>query len=98
VDWYEAFAEVLGELRKLYVFSMRSMAGGGAFHRAYYQATQQAFLEAHEFAFRYFGGVFRQLRYDNLKSGEENSARAESRIEGKCQTKHTVDRLNPQPA
>jgi hypothetical protein len=30
---------------------MRSMAGGGAFHRAYYHATQQAFLEAHELAF-----------------------------------------------
>src|SRR5207248_7873705 len=45
VDWYEAFAEVMGELRKVYCFAMRSMAGGGAFHRAYYHATQQAFLE-----------------------------------------------------
>ena len=35
---------------------------------AYYHATQQAFLEAHERAFGYFGGVFRCLRYDNLKS------------------------------
>jgi transposase len=60
VDWYEAFAEVLGERSKVYVFSMRSMASGGAFHRAYYHATQQAFLEAHELAFRYFGGVFRR--------------------------------------
>jgi len=40
----------------------------GAFHRAYTHATQQAFLEAHELAFRYFGGVFRLLRYDNLSS------------------------------
>jgi len=68
VDWYEAFAEVLGELRKVQCFSLRSMASGGAFHRAYYHATQQAFLEAHELAFHYFGGVFRRLRYDNLKS------------------------------
>jgi len=36
--------------------------------RAYYHPTQQAFLEAHELAFDYFGGVFRRLRYDNLKS------------------------------
>ena len=35
VDWYEAFAEVMGERRKVYCFAMRSMAGGGAFHRAY---------------------------------------------------------------
>ena len=32
VDWYEAFADVLGERSKIYVFSMRSMASGGAFH------------------------------------------------------------------
>ncbi len=81
VDWYEAFAEVLGELRKVYCFSMRSMAGGGAFHRAYYHATQQAFLEAHELAFRYFGGVFRRLRYDNLKSAVKKILRGHQREE-----------------
>ena len=43
VDRYEAFAEVMGGRRKVYCFSMRSMAGGGTFHRAYYHATQQAF-------------------------------------------------------
>ncbi len=48
VDWYEAMAEMGGEMRKVYCFSMRSMASGGAFHVAYYHATQQAFLEAHE--------------------------------------------------
>jgi transposase len=68
VDWYEAWAELGGEQVKLQVFSLRSMMSGAAFHRAYYRATQQAFLEAHEHAFHYFGGVFRLLRYDNLKS------------------------------
>jgi len=43
VDWYEAMAEVANEMRKVYVFSMRAMASGGAFHVAYYHATQQAF-------------------------------------------------------
>jgi hypothetical protein len=57
-----------GERIKLQVFSMRSMASGAAYHRAYLRATQQAFLEAHELAFHYFGGVFRKLRYDNLTS------------------------------
>ncbi len=59
VDWYEAMAEIAGERLQVYIFAMRSMASGGAFHVAYYHATQQAFLEAHELAFRYFGGVFR---------------------------------------
>jgi len=81
VDWYEAFAEVVGESCKVYCFAMRSMAGGGAFHRAYYHATQQAFLEAHEFAFQFFGGVFGRLRYDNLKSAVKKILRGHQREE-----------------
>ena len=68
VDWYEMVAELGGERQKVQIFCLRSMAGAGAFHHAYPHANQQAFLEAHELAFRYFGGVFRLLRYDNLKS------------------------------
>ncbi len=56
IDWYEAKAYLDGELRNLIIFCMRSMASGGAFHRAYPHASQQAFLEAHELAFGYFGG------------------------------------------
>lgn len=66
VDWYEAVAEVDGDQRTWQVFTLRSMASGAAFHRAYPRATQQAFLEAHELAFAYCGGVFHRLRYDNL--------------------------------
>ena len=68
VDWYEADADLDDERQTLQVLVMRSMAGGGAFHRAYHRPTQQAFLEAEQLGFRYFGGVFRQLRYDNLSS------------------------------
>ena len=68
IDWYEAVAELDGERQTLQVFCMRSMASGGAFHRAYPRATQQVFLEAHELGFAYCRGVFRTLRYDNLSS------------------------------
>lgn len=81
VDWYEAWAILSGERVKLQVFEMRSMASGAAFHRAYTHATQQAFLEAHEHAFRYFGGVFRVLRYDNLKSAVKKVLRGSRREE-----------------
>ena len=74
VDWYEAWAMLGGERVKLQVFAMRSMASGAAFHRAYTHATQQAFLEAHQYAFHYFGGVFHTLRYDNLKSAVNRSS------------------------
>jgi transposase len=64
VDWYEAAVEAGGQRETFQIFTMRSMSSGGAFHRAYRRGTQQAFLEAHELAFGYFGGCFQRLRYD----------------------------------
>lgn len=81
VDWYEAYAEIDGQEGKFYIFCLRSMASGGAFHRAYPRATQQAFLEAHELAFAYFGGEFKVLRYDNLKSAVKKILRGRQREE-----------------
>jgi transposase len=81
VDWYEAWAELSGAPVRLQVFSMRSMASGAAFHRAYHRATQQAFLEAHEHAFKYFQGVFAVLRYDNLKAAVKKILRGYRREE-----------------
>jgi transposase len=52
-----------------------------AFHRAYTNATQQALLEAHEYAFDYFGGVFGTLRYDNMTSVVKKILRGRQRIE-----------------
>ena len=69
VDWFEAVVKLGGEAIKLQFFAMRSMASGDAFHRAYRHGTQQALLEAHEYAFNYFGCVFRTLRYDNMTTG-----------------------------
>jgi transposase len=81
VDWFEAVAKLGGERCKLQFFAMRSMASGDAFHRAYTNATQQAFLDAHEHAFAYFGGVFRTLRYDNLASAVKKILRGRQRVE-----------------
>ena len=81
VDWYEAFALLSGERVKLQVFEMRSMASGAAYHRTFTNATQQAFLEAHQRAFAYFGGIFRTLRYDNLKSAVKRVLRGYRREE-----------------
>src|SRR6202044_760513 len=53
VDWYEAYADIGEERQKAYLFCMRSMASGGAFHCAFPHARQQAFLGAHERAFAY---------------------------------------------
>jgi transposase len=81
VDWYEIWAEFDGQPRKVYIFCMRSMASGAAYHRAYPHATQQAFLEAHELAFAWFGGVFHLLRFDNLTSAVRKILRGRQREE-----------------
>jgi transposase len=81
VDWYEAVVELAGVHVKLQFFSLRSMWSGAAFHQAYLHATQQAFLAAHQEAFRYFGGVFHQLRYDNLTSAVKKVLRGRRREE-----------------
>jgi hypothetical protein len=73
VDWYEADADVDGARETLQVFVLRGMASGGAFHRAYRRTTQQAFLDAHELAFRYFGG------YVGHRCQETSSLRRASR-------------------
>ena len=79
VDWYEAYADLSGERVKLQVFCLRSMYSGAAFHRAYLRATQQAFLDGHNRAFELFGGAFRVLRYDNLKSAVKQIIRGKRR-------------------
>jgi transposase len=81
VDWYEALADLAGEPTTVQVFALRSMASGAAFHRAYPRATQQAFLEAHELAFQYLGGVFHRIRYDNLGSAVKRILRGFRREE-----------------
>jgi len=81
VDWFEASAKLGGERCVLQFFAMRSMGSGDAFHRAYTNATQQAFLEGHEHGFNYFGGVFRTLRYDNLSSAVKKILRGRQREE-----------------
>lgn len=81
VDWYEADVLLGGVPTTLQFFCLRAMASGAAFHRAYERATQQAFLEAHEKAFEYFGGVFHRLRYDNLKAAVKRILRGSRREE-----------------
>lgn len=81
VDWYEAWVILDGVRVKVQIFNMRSMKSGGAFHIAYLHATQQAFFEAHEAAFAYFGGVFHVLRYDNLASAVKKIFRGYTREE-----------------
>jgi hypothetical protein len=81
VDWGEAIVELAGQRRKVYLFVMRACYSGAAFVLAFERETQQAFLEAHVEAFRFFGGVFRTIRYDNLRSAVRQVLRGRRRVE-----------------
>src|SRR5947207_6985183 len=50
-------------------------------HLTFLTASHQVFLEEHERAFLYFGGVFAVLRYDNLKSAVKKILRGHQREE-----------------
>lgn len=81
VDFYEAKVDFPEGRWKVDIFCMRACYSGKEFHLALPCTTQQAFLEAHVLAFRYFGGVFAKLRYDNLTDAVKKILRGRRREE-----------------
>ena len=81
VDWYEADVDFPWGRERVYFFQMRSCYSGREFNIAFPRQTQRAFLEGHVLAFKYFGGVFERLRYDNLKSAVKRVLRGRRRVE-----------------
>jgi transposase len=81
VDWGEARVVLAGIATTVHLFLMRASFSGAAFCQASLVETQQAFLELHVQAFGWFGGVFWQIRYDNLTSAVKQVLRGRRRIE-----------------
>ncbi len=81
VDWGEAEAMIAGQRVTVGLFLMRACYSGAAFVIAFERQSQQAFLEAHVEAFRFFGGVFELIRYDNLRSAVKQVLRGRRRVE-----------------
>lgn len=81
VDWGEAEVVLRRRRTRVYLFHMRACHSGAAFVTAFPRATQQAFLEAHVDAFRFFGGVFWLVRYDNLAAAVKKVLRGRRRVE-----------------
>lgn len=67
VDFGEFESFLAGAVVKIWMFVMRLSCSGKAFHVAYGNQAQEAFLAGHVAAFDYFGGVPGRIRYDNLK-------------------------------
>lgn len=82
VDWYECYVNFAwGQKERVYIFQMRACYSGKEFHMAFAKCNQQTFLEAHVHAFNYFGGVFKKIRYDNLKLAVTKVLRGRQRKE-----------------
>ncbi len=81
VDWGEAEVSIAGQRRRVYLFLMRACFSGATFVMAFERQTQQAFLEAHVEAFHFFGGIFAEIRYDNLGSAVKQVLRGRRRVE-----------------
>jgi transposase len=81
VDWGEADVDLAGARTRVHLFFMRSCFSGAAFSMASPVETQQAFLEGHAFAFDWFGGVFGEVRYDNLGSAVKKVLKGRRRVE-----------------
>jgi len=81
VDWGGAQVELAGIAMTVHLFVMRASFSGAAFCQASLVETQQAFLELHAQAFEWFGGVFQNVRFDNLKSAVKQVLKGRRRVE-----------------
>lgn len=67
-DWTPALARINGQDMQGELFLLRFSHSKAFFVRFYPHQRQEAFFDAHEHAFVFFGGVPRQILYDNLKT------------------------------
>lgn len=81
VDWGEALVDMDGVMKKVYLFCMRPRQSGKPFVRAYPKQSQEMFFDAHIHAFAYYGGVFPEIIYDNLKAVVAKVLRGQKREE-----------------
>jgi transposase len=68
VDWGTATVVIAGEKTTAHLFCVRLCSSCAPFVMAFPVEREETFLEAHQRAFDYFGGVARTLAYDNLKT------------------------------
>lgn len=81
VDWSEADILLKGVKTRVKVFCMRSKFSGKLFARVYPNERQEMFFDGHIEAFHYFGGVFKSLTYDNLRTAVQKVLKGRKRVE-----------------
>jgi hypothetical protein len=67
VDFGEALAVIAGERRKVHLFCLDLPHSDACFVKAYPAERTEAFLDGHDAAFAFFGGVPRSILHDDTK-------------------------------
>lgn len=80
-DWGEADIMLAGTTTRVYIFVMRLSSSRASYVRAYRHERQEAFFDAHQRAFQFFGGVPYEVTYDNLKTAVKKIMVGRNRIE-----------------
>jgi transposase len=78
-DWSEDWAIIAGERTKLQVAHFKLSYSRAFFVRAYPQQTHEMLFDAHNHAFRVFGGVPRRGIYDNMRTAVDRIGRGKER-------------------
>lgn len=81
VDWGQAIAEIAGVMERLHYLCVRSKGSGKPFIRFYRCERQQALFDALMHAFLFFGGVFRILIFDNMRTAVRRILQGKNREE-----------------
>ncbi len=83
VDWGEAVAVLAGEEERTQFLLMRACYSRKSFVRAYPTQKQESFLDGLASGFEYFGGVFKTLWFDNLKTAVQDVLKGRTRRENR---------------
>jgi len=82
-DWSEDYAVLNGRSTKLQIAHFKLCHSRAFFLRAYLQQSHEMLFDAHEHAFRVFGGVPERGIYDNMKTAVDKVGRGKQRTVNK---------------
>ncbi len=66
-DWGEVKLEIAGVAKRFQMALMTTAAGSCHFAMLYHNQKMESFLDSHIKGLNYFGGVFKEIVYDNMK-------------------------------
>lgn len=84
LDWGDADIILNGVKKRVKIFCMRSKFSGKIFVRVYPNERQEMFFDGHMEGFDYFGGVFKKMIYDNLKTAVQKILLGRKRSESQA--------------